>query len=53
MSDSPGSRGHTVVTWLVTLLILGFMVFISVNRAMVEEHKPVHHAHESPSQADN
>ena len=50
MSDSPGSRGRTVVTWLVTLLILGFMVFLSVNRAMVEEQKPVHHSHGAPSQ---
>ena len=37
VSDSPGSRGRTAVTWLVTLLVLGFMLFMSVNRAMVED----------------
>ena len=44
VTDSPGSRGRTAVTWLVTLLVLGFMVFMSVHRAMVEDEKPVHHS---------
>jgi len=50
LSDSPGSRGRTVVTWLVTLLILGVVVLMSVNRARVEDEKPVHHSHDSSSQ---
>jgi hypothetical protein len=47
--DSRSPRGSTAVTWLVTLLILGFMVYMSVSRAMVEDEKPVHHSKESPS----
>ena len=52
MTDSPGSRGRTAVTWLVTLLVLGFMLFMSVNRAMVEDEKPVHHSHGAFAQTD-
>jgi hypothetical protein len=52
VTDSPGSRGRTAVIWLVTLLVLGFMVFMSVNRALVEDEKPVHHSHPAPAQTD-
>ena len=49
MTDPSGPQGRKLVPWLVTLAILGVMVFMSVNRALVEEHKPVHHSHEAPS----
>jgi hypothetical protein len=49
LTDSHSSRGRTAVTWLVTLIILGVMVLMSVNRARVEEDKPVHHSKDSPS----
>ena len=49
LTDSPSPRGRTAVTWLVTLIAIGVMAYMSVNRAMVEDEKPVHHSHEAPA----
>ena len=47
MNDSPTppkrpERGRNIVAWVVTLVVLGVMVLMSVQRAMVEEKDPLH-----------
>jgi len=41
MNDSPPEnrppRGRSIVAWMVTLVVLGVLVLLSVQRAMVED----------------
>jgi len=45
MSDPTKHRARTAIAWLVTLAVLAFMVYMSVNRAMVEEQHTAHTPH--------
>ncbi len=46
MNDSPPEnrppRGRSIVAWMVTLVVLGVLVLLSVQRAMVEDKDPLH-----------
>jgi hypothetical protein len=46
VNDSPPDnrppRGRSVVAWLVTFVVLGVLVLLSVQRAMVEDKDPLH-----------
>ena len=50
MNDSSGKPPKPIVAWLVTLVVLGVMVLMAVNRAQVEERKPSDVGHPAHTQ---
>jgi Tfp pilus assembly protein PilX len=40
--DNRPPRGRSVVAWVITLVVLGVLVLLSFQRAMVEEKDPLH-----------